>query len=51
MVVRGLSPWLVDAAIRDVDLVLLVELRFNVPAVLLAALPVVCICPCQFGMN
>jgi len=51
MVVRGISPWLVAATTRDVDLVLLVELRFDVHAVLLAALPVVCICPCQFGMN
>ncbi|QCD95835.1 hypothetical protein DEO72_LG6g532 [Vigna unguiculata] len=45
---KGLSPWLVAAATRDVNLVLLVELRFDVPTVLLAALQVVCICPCQF---
>jgi len=51
MVVCALSPWLMAAATRGVDLVLLVELWFDVPVVLLAALPVVCICPCQFGMN
>jgi len=53
LMVSALSPWFMFAATRGVDLILLMELWFDVLAALLAALQVVvlCICPCQLGMN
>jgi len=53
LVVGALSPWFMLSTTRGVDLLLLVELWFDVPAMLLATLPVgvLCVCPWQLGMN